>query len=162
MANGIYAALSGALTNMQRLEVVSHNMANASTPAFKLERLASEGVAGRDDKNGELTFSMPAVSETDLRQGPLVATDNPLDLAFAEGGYLAVDNQGRGRIMIERRDAEDGGHDVDDPRSAEGELASAWRVGRIWPRQGCQAASGTTSGSCSSGIRRWSRSSGSG
>jgi flagellar basal body rod protein FlgG len=99
MANGIYSALSGALTNMQRLEVVSHNMANASTPAFKLERMAAEGVPGPDDRNGELTFSMPAISETDLRQGPLVATNNPLDLAFAEGVYLAVNDAGTNAYM---------------------------------------------------------------
>ena len=99
MANGIYTALSGALTAMQRIELVSHNMANASTPAFKLDRMAVEGVEGPENANGELTFSMPAVTQTDLTQGPLVATENPLDLALSEGVYLAVKDGGQKAFM---------------------------------------------------------------
>ncbi len=92
MAEGIYAALSGALTNMRQIELVSHNLANSSTPAFKMDRMATEGVSPPANDNGELTFAMPAVSQTDLRQGPLLATNNPLDIALAEGVYLAVND----------------------------------------------------------------------
>ena len=99
MANGIYAALSGALNNMRQIELVSHNLANASTPAFKVDRMAVEGVAPPANANGELTFAMPAVTQTDLSQGPLVATENPMDIALAEGTYLAVSDGGKTAYM---------------------------------------------------------------
>jgi flagellar basal-body rod protein FlgF len=94
MANGIYAALSGALNNVRRIEIVSHNLANVSTPAFKMERMATEAVAPPANADGELTFAMPAVQQTDLSQGPLLATENPMDIALSEGTYLQVlDNE---------------------------------------------------------------------
>jgi flagellar basal-body rod protein FlgF len=95
MADGIYSALSGVMTNMQQIEVISHNMANISTPSFKIERTASQAVAPAAGANGELTFAMPTASVTDLSQGPLMSTDNPLDVAFTEGVYLAVRDNGQ-------------------------------------------------------------------
>jgi flagellar basal body rod protein FlgG len=95
MANGIYSALSGVMTNMQQIDVISHNIANISTPAFKMERTASQAVYPPANNNGELTFSMPEMPVTDLSQGPMVATGNPLDVALTEGVYLEVRDKGQ-------------------------------------------------------------------
>lgn len=95
MGNGIYTALSGVMSNMQQIEVISHNMANISTPAFKMERMGTQAVNGPGDANGELTFAMPELPVADLRQGPLVSTGNPLDLALTEGVYLQVSDKGQ-------------------------------------------------------------------
>jgi len=95
MGNGIYTALSGVMTNMQQIEVISHNMANVSTPAFKMERMGSQAITPNAASNQELTFAMPEVPVADLSQGPLVGTGNPLDVAFTEGVYLQVSDKGQ-------------------------------------------------------------------
>lgn len=95
MGNGIYTALSGVMTNMQQIEVISHNMANISTPSFKIERTTAQAVAPNVEANGELTFAMPTAAVADLSQGPMVSTGNPLDVAFTEGVYLAVRDNGQ-------------------------------------------------------------------
>jgi flagellar basal-body rod protein FlgF len=95
MANGIYTALSGVMTNMQQIEVISHNIANISTPAFKMERMASQAVSPPTNNNGELTFSMPEIPVADFTQGPMVSTGNPLDVALTEGVYLEVNDKGQ-------------------------------------------------------------------
>ncbi len=95
MGNGIYTALSGVMTNMQQIEVISHNIANISTPAFKMERMASQAVYPPANNNGELTFSMPEIPVSDFSQGPVTATGNPLDIALTEGVYLEVRDKGQ-------------------------------------------------------------------
>ena len=93
MANGIYSALSGAMTNMRQIEVISHNMANVSTPGFKMEKLAAQAINSTNG-NKELTFAMPEAPMVDLTPGPMVSTGNPMDLAFTEGVYLKVSEAG--------------------------------------------------------------------
>ncbi|HEU0264567.1 MAG TPA: flagellar basal body protein, partial [Geobacterales bacterium] len=44
MNSGMYAALSGNLAAMQRLDVVANNLANANTPGFKRDRVAFDSV----------------------------------------------------------------------------------------------------------------------
>ena len=95
MGSGIYTALSGAMTNMRQIEVISHNMANVSTPGFKMEKLAAQAVNATASGNNELTFAMPESPTTDFTQGPMVSTGNPMDVALTEGVYLKVDEAGK-------------------------------------------------------------------
>ena len=92
---------------MQRLNTVSHNLANANTPGFRREvavseafgallsneltaaalseqGLDAEGLLARA-REGGLTRSM-----TDVREGSLRPTGAPLDLALQGPGYLEV------------------------------------------------------------------------
>ncbi len=94
MASGIYTALSGAVSDMRRVEMLSHNLANISTPAFKEFRMAAEAVKS-DSGSDELTFVQPTPIERDVRPGPFRATGNPLDLALTEGVYLGVQDNGK-------------------------------------------------------------------
>ena len=87
MADGIYTALSGAVADERRVELLSHNLANMSTDGFRGFRMALESVRGASD---EMSFAMPAVTEVDTRPGPITATGNPLDLSMAEGVHFAV------------------------------------------------------------------------
>ena len=89
MANGIYSALSGAVANERRVELISHNLANVNTSGFQPFEMSLESVKGPSGNN-ELAFAMPAAIEADTRSGPLVATGDPLDVALTEGVHIAV------------------------------------------------------------------------
>ncbi len=108
MGNGIYSALSGAITEERRVEMLSHNLANINTSGFKQFRMALESVQGPPG-NDEMSFATPAQIKMDLRGGPLVSTGNPMDLALTQGVYMAVQDNGaesyqRGGTMIVRPD----------------------------------------------------------
>ncbi len=90
-SNGVYTALSGAMANVKRLEIVSHNLANVSTPAFGQFRMALEAIQSKSDTK-EITFVQPAQIERDIQPGPFRATGNPLDVALTKGVYMAVKN----------------------------------------------------------------------
>jgi flagellar basal body rod protein FlgG len=91
MSNGIYSALSGAVANEQRVELLSHNMANANSTGFH-GLLMSFETAKNTVPAKDMSFAAPAVIETDLSSGPLVSTGNPLDIALSDGVYIAVKN----------------------------------------------------------------------
>jgi len=101
MIRGIYTAAAGLATATLRLGVVSNNMANASTPGYKQDRLPDEvGNAldlmkyAVDDQGrpvGTITLGPKiGLSQLDLTPGPIQETTNPLDLAIAGTGFFAV------------------------------------------------------------------------
>jgi flagellar basal-body rod protein FlgF len=90
MNSGMYAALSGNLTAMRRLEVLSNNLANASTPGFKADQLHFESVlAGVKNPSQEPVLSNERFS-TDFTSGTLQKSDNTLDLALDGDGFFVV------------------------------------------------------------------------
>lgn len=94
MASGIYAALSGAVANETRVDVLSHNLANANTVGFQGFKVALETATGAVN-NPELSFAGPTEISTDTTSGPIVATGNPLDISLANGVYMQVEEGGR-------------------------------------------------------------------
>jgi flagellar basal-body rod protein FlgG len=90
MNSGMYAALSGNLSALRRLEVISNNLANASTPGFKADQIQFESVlAGVKNPSQGSVFSSERFS-TDFSAGPLQKSDNVLDLALAGDGFFVV------------------------------------------------------------------------
>src|ERR1700737_4775271 len=101
MIRGIYTSAAALATTTLRLGVVSNNIANASTPGYKQDRLPDEvGQAidlmkfAVDDQGrplGTLTLGPKiGLSQLDLSAGPMQETANPLDLAIAGSGFFAV------------------------------------------------------------------------
>ncbi|GIX47074.1 MAG: flagellar basal-body rod protein FlgF [Candidatus Tectimicrobiota bacterium] len=111
MNTGLYAAVSGALAQEQRLAVLTNNLANLATVGFKADQplfatLALPVVVGPvslpegsppvvtslDPWLG-LTSPQHQVHRvvTDFSQGPLRDTGNPLDVALEGPGFFAVD-----------------------------------------------------------------------
>src|SRR6266568_1471999 len=93
MNSGMYAALSGNLVAMKRLDVISNNLANANTPGFKKDRLMFESLlagATPQPSNGQ-----PVLAEnsfyTDFSPGPVKQTGNTLDMALEAEGFFVVD-----------------------------------------------------------------------
>jgi flagellar basal-body rod protein FlgF len=93
MADGIYAALSGGISNLEILDVLSNNLANADAIGFKEDRplfaeVLRQRLPGVVDDSTQVAVRGMA---TDLRQGALVRTGNPLDLALVGDGFFAVE-----------------------------------------------------------------------
>jgi flagellar basal-body rod protein FlgF len=89
MNAGLYEALAGNLSAMRRLDVISNNLANASTSGYKADRLEFEAVLGNAKDRGK----SPITSETfsiDFSVGPMQKTDNALDVALDGEGFFAV------------------------------------------------------------------------
>jgi flagellar basal-body rod protein FlgF len=91
MNSGMYAALSGNLSAMRRLEVLSNNLANASTPGFKADQIQFESVlsAVKNPTGQEPVLSNERFS-TDFTAGPLQKSDNVFDVALEGDGFFVV------------------------------------------------------------------------
>lgn len=101
MNRGIYASASGMAADVRWLEVLSNNLANASTTGFK-----REGIAFREALEREMVADFgqgPPIGSvgagptdagrfTIFEKGNLVASENPLDVAIdADEGLFAVE-----------------------------------------------------------------------
>lgn len=93
MNAGMYSAVSGSVTALTRLDAITNNIANASTPGFKAERVVQRAatVGTAPDAGAVSTPIARVVVETDFSQGPIEPTGNPLDVALDGKGFLVVD-----------------------------------------------------------------------
>lgn len=99
MNSGLYAALSGNIAAMRRLDIISNNLANANTAGFKKDRMAFESLlalrAGEAPEKAGLVQA-GNIYFTDYTAGPVKQTGNTLDLAIEGDGFFAV-NTAEGR-----------------------------------------------------------------
>lgn len=70
----------------RRQESVTHNLANASTPGFRGERVFAQLLEGAG-------LAPEAFARTDTRAGALTNTGRPLDLALGAEGFLVVQTE---------------------------------------------------------------------
>lgn len=86
----IYLTMAGAKASLQRQEVLTHNLANASTTGFRAELAAFRAVAA----GGQVTSTRSYVLETtpghDVRPGPVQSTGRALDVALLDQAWLSV------------------------------------------------------------------------
>ncbi|RHW18969.1 flagellar hook basal-body protein [Sphingomonas gilva] len=68
----------------RRLEIVSQNISNASTPGYKRVQGFADVLAIRTAEPASL------VSRTDMAQGTMRSTGNPLDLAISGAGFFLL------------------------------------------------------------------------
>jgi flagellar basal body rod protein FlgG len=74
----------------QKQDAVAHNLANASTPGFKGERVFARLLEGA---------GVEPQGATDLRQGAMRGTSRPLDLALDGEGFMVVDTPAGERLL---------------------------------------------------------------
>jgi flagellar basal-body rod protein FlgF len=99
MERGLYIAASGMLAEQVRQDQIANDLANASTPGYKPDRAAQESFNDMLLHSSSTGATIGAMSlttgiaelRTDLSQGPLRQTGNPLDLALSGDGFFAVD-----------------------------------------------------------------------
>ena len=75
--SGLLDAVHGAQMQMHNMEIISNNLANASTTGYKSDRILF---------NEEMTRKL----QTHYAQGNIKVTDNPLDVAISGDGFFQV------------------------------------------------------------------------
>jgi flagellar basal-body rod protein FlgF len=97
MNSGIYTAYSGLKAQSDALEILSNNLANINTTAFKEENTfytylnESTGASQQDaDLNRTINQSVRVGSVTNSAGGSLSATNRDLDIAIEGNGFLVV------------------------------------------------------------------------
>ena len=106
MLKGLYTAYTGMINEQNRMDILTNNLANASTVGFKKEGSTSQAfrdilaVKIKDESVGVQNVQLigannPGVkigeSYTDFTQGSFRVTENTYDLALAGDGFFAVE-----------------------------------------------------------------------
>lgn len=86
----IYLSMSGAKATMQRQDVLSHNLANASTTGFRAEMAAFRSVPVLGDGASTRAYALEATIGHDDSTGPVQTTGRELDVALRGNAWLAV------------------------------------------------------------------------
>jgi flagellar basal-body rod protein FlgG len=95
---GLNIAASGMLAEQVHEDELANDLANASTPGYKPESSVQQSFGEmllHDTANGETVGTIDTGVEvskgvTDLAQGPIETTDQPLDFAISGNGFFAV------------------------------------------------------------------------
>lgn len=90
----LQTALSGLLGAQTGLNTVSNDLANASTTAYKSQTALFEDMYPANAHNAPGIGTTTEAISSDLTQGNLTATGNPLDAAIQGNGYFVVSNNG--------------------------------------------------------------------
>ncbi|HMJ53532.1 MAG TPA: flagellar hook basal-body protein [Polyangiaceae bacterium] len=94
MSDGIWAAASGAMSQTLALDVAAENIANASTPAYHVDRAVFREMLTRAaaKKSGgfNLVYGSIGSVTTDPTAGAFVPTGRPLDVAIKGESFLVV------------------------------------------------------------------------
>ena len=106
MIKGLYTAYTGKVNDLNRMDIMTNNLANASTVGYKKEGSTSQSfndvltVKIKDQSVGmrnvqKIGIKNPGVkigeNYTDYTQGSFRITDNTYDLALAGDGFFAIE-----------------------------------------------------------------------
>lgn len=98
MDRGLYTAATGMLAEMDRMNAISNNLANLSTPGYKSDYI-EQGTFARllwDNRStggniGTWDIGPGTEAVTSLAQGAITPTNSQLDLAINGDGFFAVE-----------------------------------------------------------------------
>lgn len=97
MDSGFYAASTALMARTATLDTIANNLANASTVGFRAERdvfssvLANAGTTSTSALDPVInSYGIMSGTMSDVKQGALQKTGNPLDLAIEGPGYFTV------------------------------------------------------------------------
>lgn len=104
MLRGLYTAWTGMVNEQKRLDVISHNMANADSVGYKDERVTSQAfdqVLGIKIRDGSQAYHNEAIGNlslgvkigevyTDYTQGSIRQTGGTFDMALSGSGFFTL------------------------------------------------------------------------
>lgn len=91
MENAGYIALSRQMVLRREMDVLANNMANLNTPAYKGQSMLFVEYLETSDSGEKMSFVQDISLVRNLTEGPMSATDNPLDLAISGDAYFEVE-----------------------------------------------------------------------
>src|ERR1043166_2284833 len=85
-------AASGLRSRLESLDLLSNNIANASTGGYKADREFYSMYVAPEAQESDAPARMPVIERpwTDLSQGLIHETGNPLDVALTGKGFFAI------------------------------------------------------------------------
>lgn len=86
----IYLSMAGAKAMMQRQDVLSNNLANASTVGFRAELAAFRAVPVQGDGASTRVYALESTVGYNAASGPIQTTGRNLDVAMKGNAWLAV------------------------------------------------------------------------
>ncbi len=103
MNSGMYAALSGSIAAMRRMDTISNNLANVNTPGFKKDKMLFESMLASTTTPPVVpprTTADPILQKDnvyiDYSVGSASQTGNPLDFSIDGDGFFVIQTpQGR-------------------------------------------------------------------
>ena len=112
MNYGLYLSASGVLTNLHRQDVISNNLANTTTTAFKRQLAATQQRLPESLESGGLDDFQPLLDRVgggvfahrttnDLSAGTLQQTPNDLDVAIHGSGFFVMQDA-NGQPLVTR------------------------------------------------------------
>jgi flagellar basal-body rod protein FlgF len=90
MESTAYIALSRQMVLDRQMDVIAHNIANATTTGYKAAAMLLEPVPVDAGERQLLAFVQDFGMVRDFGPGPVTVTGNPFDLAIEGPGYLAI------------------------------------------------------------------------
>ncbi|MFD1790505.1 flagellar basal-body rod protein FlgF [Ochrobactrum teleogrylli] len=94
--NSIYVGLSSLITLERRMDSIAQNVANVSTVGFRGEGTKFDSIVSKKASD-DVSFASAGKSYIRTEPGPLVKTDNPLDIAVKGDAWLSL-NTPQGQI----------------------------------------------------------------
>lgn len=90
MDRALYIAMTGAKHNMLQQTSHANNLANANTSGFRADWAQARSMPVFGEHHPSRAYAMVERPATDFNDGPLNPTGNPMDVAIAGDGFLAV------------------------------------------------------------------------
>jgi flagellar basal-body rod protein FlgF len=89
MQSGLYVSLSAQVALRKRMDTIANNVANMNTVGFRASEVKFEALL---DKTGSanVAFSSTGTDYISRRNGGMVKTDNPFDVAVQGEGWFAI------------------------------------------------------------------------
>ena len=94
MQNGLYVALSAQVSLQRRLDTIAANVANMNTPGYRADGVTFEEQVAKAGDN-RLSYVNSGRDFISRQSGPLIRTDNRLDVAIQGEGWFAVEDRGK-------------------------------------------------------------------
>lgn len=93
MGNGIFIALSGAILKDNQIDLISQNLANSNTLAYKKVKVAFKDylISLESEQQGRIMTDFSEIL-TDFSDGESTRTGHPLDIALAGKGFIVLEN----------------------------------------------------------------------
>ncbi|MHD0644059.1 flagellar basal body rod protein FlgF [Pseudomonas aeruginosa] len=105
----IYTAMTGASESFNQQAVISHNLANASTPGFRAQLESMQAMQVQGDGLKTRTMAFETTVGADYTMGPMNSTGRQMDVAMQQYGWLAVQTKDgteaytkRGDLQVDR------------------------------------------------------------
>lgn len=112
MVRGFYSAAAGVFTQQKSLNVISNNIANATTAGYKsqatmessfgehlVNRLSELDSVAKNNIGGGAFITVNSTEYTDFTQGGLESTGRTVDMAINGGGFFLVESETYGQVL---------------------------------------------------------------